>query len=219
MNDRVNFNRWLWSKLYLVGLINIAIFIAALFLYNGFNRSQLISNMGLPIVLTTMLIVLTTVSIIVELLKKTSLTTEQKADYWSLLSNNILFKYVGLLIFFLLFSGITFTAVVIELATDSLLQSLPYWLTPWLTPVAIGLFFAIVFEESYNLVTLYKQTLNTKKMLKIIAWAAVCAISFMAITKTTSHSEYSVDIIDIITSIILVSMIQPLGSRKFILKL
>ncbi|MFH1254238.1 MAG: hypothetical protein V1646_02285 [bacterium] len=84
---------------------------------------------------------------------------------------------------------------------------------------AIAFFIGMIFEESYNLVKIYNQNFSTKILIPMIIWSIICAITASAIV------WLMVDIAGIdgqpatIASVIMLKLIQPVGSRKFILGL
>ncbi|MFA6535791.1 MAG: hypothetical protein WCS92_06060 [Candidatus Babeliales bacterium] len=84
---------------------------------------------------------------------------------------------------------------------------------------AIAFFIGMIFEESYNLVKIYNQNFSTKILISMIIWSVICAITASTIV------WMMVGMIGIggqpatIASVILLKLIQPLGSRKFILGL
>ena len=84
---------------------------------------------------------------------------------------------------------------------------------------AAGFFVGMMFEESYNLIKLYEQKLTIKTLVAMIIWSLICAITSMVIVmvmmKQFNYSGQAATII----SVLLLKLIQPLGSRKFILGL
>jgi hypothetical protein len=80
-------------------------------------------------------------------------------------------------------------------------------------------FFAgMLFEESYKLISVYEQELHTKAALAIIAWAACCAVIATTITVLMIKLGCPPPAATI-ASVVIVKLLQPLGSRKFILGL
>jgi hypothetical protein len=79
-------------------------------------------------------------------------------------------------------------------------------------------FIGMIFEESYNLIKLYEQKVTAKYVIPMIIRAACCAIVSAAIVWVMmSMLGYSGQPATI-ASVILLKLIQPLGSRKFILR-
>jgi len=79
-------------------------------------------------------------------------------------------------------------------------------------------FIGMIFEESYNLIKLYEQALEAKYVAPMILWAACCSIVSAAIVwLMMSDLGYSGQAATI-TSVLLLKLIQPLGSNKFILR-
>jgi hypothetical protein len=83
---------------------------------------------------------------------------------------------------------------------------------------AAAYFIGMIFEESYNLIKLYEQKVTVKYFIPMFLWSAFCAVASAAIVwAMMSMFGYSGQPATI-TSVILLKLIQPLGSRKFILK-
>lgn len=81
---------------------------------------------------------------------------------------------------------------------------------------AVAFFIGMVFEESYNLTKLYEHKLDFKLFIKVILWSLLCAtisttIVFLMMTRFGCSGQLAT-----ITSVMLVKLIQPLGSRRFI---
>jgi hypothetical protein len=78
-------------------------------------------------------------------------------------------------------------------------------------------FFAgVLFEEVYKMISVYEQELHTKAIRAIVAWAAFCAVIATALTVlmiTLGCPEQAATI----ASVVIVKLLQPFGSRKFIL--
>jgi hypothetical protein len=82
---------------------------------------------------------------------------------------------------------------------------------------AAAFFVGVIFEESYNVIKLYEQQLTTKLTMRIILWAAFCAMLASAIVwMMMQQFGYSGQVATIV-SVITAKLVQPLGLRKFIL--
>lgn len=84
---------------------------------------------------------------------------------------------------------------------------------------AAAFFIGMMFEEFYNLIQIYDQDLTTKPLVGIIAWSATCAIASSAIVWVMVGMLGFSGQPSTIISVILLKLVQPLGSRKFILEL
>lgn len=82
---------------------------------------------------------------------------------------------------------------------------------------AAAYFIGMVFEESYSTTKLYEQTLTTRGMIAVILWAACCSILSTAMIVAMMKLFCFSGQVATITSIVVVKLIQPIGSRKFIL--
>lgn len=82
-----------------------------------------------------------------------------------------------------------------------------------------GFFIGMIFEETYNLTKLYEQKLTAKSAAAMIIWSAVCAIGSTAIIIAMIKQFGFQDKVATIAGVIIIKLIQPLGSRKFILGL
>jgi hypothetical protein len=79
-------------------------------------------------------------------------------------------------------------------------------------------FIGMLFEESYNLVNVYEQKFSTTSLIKIIIWSVFCAIlSTVIVLLLMLKFGYSGQA-STIAGVMLIKIIQPLGSLKFILK-
>lgn len=83
---------------------------------------------------------------------------------------------------------------------------------------AVAFFIGMMFEESYNFIKLYGQKITTKPLIAMIIWSITCAIAAAAIIAMMKYVGYSGPAATI-TSVVILKLIQPLGSRKFILGL
>ncbi|KKR97035.1 MAG: hypothetical protein UU47_C0003G0022 [candidate division TM6 bacterium GW2011_GWE2_41_16] len=223
MNDRISFNRWLWSKLYLINIGSALTITFLMFLFNNFRMPSPPLNTVFYIAF-----IIALAYAIFEILKKTPLTTIQKSEFRSKLFDKLTLKYAGVLGIYwicVLLIGGSFAAFIIwglvhPFFLDNIVPS--FLIIPLIYPLGIGWFIAMMFEESYNLTRLYEQKLTTQKLFTIITWAAFCTIMFITITmiiiKHIGHEGDS-EQIAIATGIVLVKLIRPLGSRKFILGL
>jgi len=79
-------------------------------------------------------------------------------------------------------------------------------------------FVGMLFEESYKLIKVYELELHTKTAVAIAAWAACCAIIATVITILMIKLGCPPPAATI-ASVVMVKLLQPLGSRKFILVL
>jgi hypothetical protein len=81
---------------------------------------------------------------------------------------------------------------------------------------ATAYFMGMMLEELYNVVKLYEQPLTTRGVIAMILWAACCSVlsTIMIVTmmKFLGFSGQAATI----TIVILVKLVQPIGSRKFI---
>lgn len=84
---------------------------------------------------------------------------------------------------------------------------------------AIAFFIGMIFEESYNLVKIYNQNFSTKTLIYMIIWSIICAVTASAIVCLMVGIAGIDGQPATITSVVLLKLIQPLGSRKFILGL
>jgi hypothetical protein len=83
---------------------------------------------------------------------------------------------------------------------------------------AAGYFIGMIFEELYNLIRLYEQKLEVKYVVPMILWSAFCSIVSAAIVWVMmSMLGYSGQPATIV-SVLLLKLVQPLGSNKFILR-
>jgi len=94
-----------------------------------------------------------------------------------------------------------------------------YGLNFFVYAFAVAFFVGMMFEESYNLLNLYEQKFTAKLLVSMIMWSSLCAITcttmVMIMMKQFGFSGQPATII----SVLLIKLIQPLGSRKFILGL
>ena len=84
---------------------------------------------------------------------------------------------------------------------------------------AIAFFIGMIFEESYNFTQIYDQKLTAKPLLAMIIWSATCAIVSSAIVWIMVGMFGFSGQPSTIISVVLLKLVQPLGSRKFILRL
>ena len=78
-------------------------------------------------------------------------------------------------------------------------------------------FIGMVYEELYNFIKLYDPKLTVKPLIAIIIWSAFCAVASTAIIIVMTEQFGYADQVATIASVMLLKLIQPLGSRKFIL--
>jgi hypothetical protein len=84
---------------------------------------------------------------------------------------------------------------------------------------ATAYFVGMVVEELYNVVKVYEQKLNTKNVVATILWAVLCAGASAAIVWFMMSVLGYAGQAATITSVLVIKLIQPLGSRRFILGL
>jgi hypothetical protein len=84
---------------------------------------------------------------------------------------------------------------------------------------AAAFFIGMMFEEVYNVRYLYDRELSDKVLVSMTAWAAICAITASALIWVMVGFMHLSGKPATIISVVLLKLIQPLGSRKFILGL
>lgn len=84
---------------------------------------------------------------------------------------------------------------------------------------AAAFFIGMMFEEFYNLTQIYDQKPTAKPLLAMFIWSATCAITASALVWVMVGIAGISGQPATIISVILLKLIQPLGSRKFILEL
>ena len=82
---------------------------------------------------------------------------------------------------------------------------------------AAAFFVGMLFEETYMLIKIYNQKLTAKSFVGMIAWSIACALLSTAIVMIMIKYFGYAGQAATITSVILVKLLQPVGSRKFIL--
>ena len=78
---------------------------------------------------------------------------------------------------------------------------------------ALAFFIGMIFEEFYNIVKIYEQKLNVKLFSLIVAWAAICAITSSTIIFVMITVFGFAGSATTIACVILLKLVQPLGSR------
>lgn len=78
-------------------------------------------------------------------------------------------------------------------------------------------FVGMTYEEIYNVLKIYNQTLTIKSLISTILWAATCSFTASAIVWAMIGFMHVSGQPATIISVVVVKLIQPLGSRKFIL--
>ena len=88
-------------------------------------------------------------------------------------------------------------------------------------PIAFptGFFLGMFFEERYNQMALYEQPVPNKTLSSIIIWSAVCAIASTVIILVMINQLGCPSQAATITRVVILKLVQPLISRKFILGL
>lgn len=86
----------------------------------------------------------------------------------------------------------------------------------YIFPVAF--FIAMIVEELYKIINVYETNLTHKTILRLISWAAICAVLTTAIIIVMMKAFGCTGQAATIVGVILVKLIQPLGSRKIITK-
>ncbi len=84
---------------------------------------------------------------------------------------------------------------------------------------AVAFFIGMMFEEFYNFTKIYDQELAAKSLAAMIIWSAFCAITASALVWVMVGIAGISGQPATIISVVLLKLIQPLGSRKFILGL
>lgn len=83
----------------------------------------------------------------------------------------------------------------------------------------IGFFLSMVTEEGFTLEKTYEMQLTGRSSAAALLWSALCAFASTAIIfGLVNYFDFSL-LVAVITGVILVKLIQPLGSRKFVLGL
>lgn len=80
----------------------------------------------------------------------------------------------------------------------------------------IGYFIGMFFEEYYNLIKAYEIKLSLKSLTKLLIWTIICSLMSCLIIYAMMSYNYSGQVSTII-SVIIMKLIQPLGTRNFIL--
>lgn len=83
----------------------------------------------------------------------------------------------------------------------------------------IGFFLSMVTEEGFTLEKTYEMQLTGRSSAAVLLWSALCAFASTAIIwSLVNYFNFSL-LVAVITGVILIKLIQPLGSRKFVLGL
>ncbi len=77
-------------------------------------------------------------------------------------------------------------------------------------------FIGMLLEEAYNTTHLYEQPIKVNLFIPLFFWALCCALLSTALIITMMKGFSFSGQIATITSVIMIKLIQPLGSRKFI---
>ena len=80
-------------------------------------------------------------------------------------------------------------------------------------------FIGMIYEEGYNLIKVYKQQITTKRLFAMIAWSLFCVIAATAMVVILMKQFGYTGQAATITSVLVVKLMQPLGSRRFIILL
>lgn len=83
---------------------------------------------------------------------------------------------------------------------------------------AAAFFIGMIFEEAYNMIQVYDRPMTPKAVVATLTWSSVCAIISTLIVCVMIGMFGFEGKTATITSVVLLKLIQPLGSRKFILR-
>lgn len=82
---------------------------------------------------------------------------------------------------------------------------------------AVSFFIGMLFEETFLMLKLYDQDFTVKSAIGLTVWTITCALVSTAIVAVMLKYAGCSGAAATITSVIVIKLIQPLGSRKFII--